>query len=82
VKPWHVQRRERRTEEHEGKEAQAIGREYEKVTAARMAKSFFKETRLLVRETLPRAPQSPQKISLDAHQGKPVYDTGGRVHKS
>jgi hypothetical protein len=44
--------------------------------------SFFKETRVLVRETLSRAPQSPQKISPNAHQGNPVYDTGAWVHKS
>jgi hypothetical protein len=82
VKPWRVRQHERRTEEHEGKEAQAIGREYEKVTVARRVNSFFKETRVLVRETLPRAPQSPQKISPDAHQGNLVYDMGARVHKS
>jgi hypothetical protein len=44
----HSRRRGRRTEEHEGKEAQAIG---EKVTATRGVNSFFKETRVLVRET-------------------------------
>jgi hypothetical protein len=77
-----VRRRERRAEEHEGKGAQAIGRECEKVTAARGVNSFFKETKVLVRETLPRAPQSPQKISPNAHQGHPVYDIGARVHKS
>jgi hypothetical protein len=44
--------------------------------------SFFKETRVLVRETLSCAPQPPQKISPDTHQGNPVYDTGARVHKS
>jgi hypothetical protein len=64
-----VRRRERRTEEHEGKGAQAIGRECERVPAAPGEHPFFKETRVLVRETLPRAPQSPQKISPDAHQG-------------
>jgi hypothetical protein len=54
----------------------------ERVAATRGGESFFKETRVLVRETLPCAPQSPQKISPDAHQGNPVYDTGARVHKS
>jgi hypothetical protein len=77
-----VRRRERRAEEHEGKEAQTIGRECEKVTAARGVISFLKETRVLVRETLPRAPQSLQKISPDAHQGNLAYDMGARVHKS
>jgi hypothetical protein len=52
-------RRQRGTKEHEGREAQAIGRECEKVTAAHGVNSFFKETRVLVRETLSRAPQSP-----------------------
>jgi hypothetical protein len=75
-------RRQRGAEEHKGREEQSIGREYEKVTAARGVNSFFKETRVLVRETLSRAPQSPQKVSLDVHQGNPVYDTGAWVHKS
>jgi hypothetical protein len=74
--------RQRGAEEHDGREAQAIGRECKKVTAARGVNSFFKETRVLVRETLLRAPQSPQKISPNVHQGNPVYDTGARVHKS
>jgi hypothetical protein len=43
---------------------------------------LFQETRVLVRETLSRAPQSPQKISPDVHQGNPVYEMGTRVHKS
>jgi hypothetical protein len=73
AKPWRVRQRERSAEEHEGKEAQAIGRECEKVTAARRVISFFKETRVLIRETLPRAPQ---------FQGNLVYDTRARVHKS
>jgi hypothetical protein len=72
----------RGTKENEGERMQSIGRECEKVTAARGVNSFFKETRVLVRETLSRAPQSPQKISPDAHQGNPVYDTGAWVHKS
>jgi hypothetical protein len=78
----HNRRRGRGTKEHEGERAQSIVRECEKVTAARGVNSFFKETRVLVRETLSRAPQSPQKILPDAHQGNPVYDTRGRVHKS
>jgi hypothetical protein len=78
----HSRRRGRGAKEHEGIRAQSIGRECEKVTAARGVNSFFTETRVLVRETLSRAPQSPQKSSPDAHQGNPVYDTGGRVHKS
>jgi hypothetical protein len=78
----HSRQRGHGTKEHEGERAQSIGRECEKVTAAHGVNSFFKETRVLVRETLSRAPQSPQKISPDAHQGNPVYDTGVRVHKS
>jgi hypothetical protein len=75
-------RRQRGTEEHEGEKAQLIGRKCERVTAARGGESFFKETRVLVRETLLCAPQSPQKILSNAHHGDPVYDTGARVHKS
>jgi hypothetical protein len=78
----HSRRRGRGTKEHEGERAQAIGRECEKATAARGVNFFFKEIRVLVRETLSRAPQSPQKILPDAHQGNPVYDTGARVHTS
>jgi hypothetical protein len=34
-------------EEHEGERAQSIGRECERVTAARGGEPFFKETRVL-----------------------------------
>jgi hypothetical protein len=37
-----------------------------------------------LKETLPRAPQSPQEITRDRHldPGSPVYDMGAQVHKS
>jgi hypothetical protein len=64
-----VRRRERGTEEHEGKGVQAIGRECEKVTAARGVNPFSRKPESLFRETLPRALELPQEISPDAHIG-------------
>jgi hypothetical protein len=43
----HSRRRRRGTKEHEGERAQSIGRECERVTAARRGEPFFKETRVL-----------------------------------
>jgi hypothetical protein len=69
VKPWRVRRRGRGTEEHEGKGAQPIGRECEKVTAARGVNSFSRKHESFFRETLPRAPEMPQEIPFDEHLG-------------
>jgi hypothetical protein len=60
---------QRGTEEHEGRRAQSIGRECERVTAARGGEPFFKETRVLAQGTLPCAPQSPQEITREGHLG-------------
>jgi hypothetical protein len=62
-------RRGCRAEEHEGKEAQSIGRKYEKVTAARGVNPFSRKPESLFRETLPRAPESLQEIPLDGYLG-------------
>jgi hypothetical protein len=47
----------------------SIGRECEKVTAARRVNPFSRKPESLFRETLPRVPESPQEISFDGHQG-------------
>jgi hypothetical protein len=48
---------------------QSIGRECEKVTAARGVNPFSMKPESLFRETLPRAPESPQEIPLDGYLG-------------
>jgi hypothetical protein len=47
----------------------AIGREYEKVTAACGVNPFSRKHESLFGETLPRFPKAPQEIPLDAHLG-------------
>jgi hypothetical protein len=69
VKPWCVRRRGRGTEEHEGKGAQAIGRECEKVTVACEVNPFSRKPESLFRVTLPSAPESPPEIPPDVHLG-------------
>jgi hypothetical protein len=64
-----VRRRGRGAEEHKGKGAQAIGRECEMVPAARGVNPFSRKRESLFRETLLRAPESPQEISLDGYLG-------------
>jgi hypothetical protein len=70
--------------ELEGERAQSIGRECKRVTTARGGEPFSRKPESSLKETLPRAPQSPQEITSDGHldPGSPVYDTGVRVHKS
>jgi hypothetical protein len=62
-------RRQRGAEEHEGEEAQSIGRECERVTTTREVKPFSRKPESSFRETLPRAPQSPQEITRGGHLG-------------
>jgi hypothetical protein len=64
-----VRQHGRGTEEHEGKGAQPIGRECEKVTAARGVNPCPRKPESLFRETLPRASESPQEIPIDGHLG-------------
>jgi hypothetical protein len=84
VKPWRVRRRERGAEEHEGKGAQAIGRECERVPAARGVNPFSRKPESLLGKPF-RAPLNRHRKSRPTRtkdQGNPVYDTRSRVHRS
>jgi hypothetical protein len=79
-----VRRRGRRTEEHESKGAHAIGRECERVPAARGVNPFLRKPESLLRKPF-RAPLNRRRKprpTRTKNQGNPVYDTGARVHKS
>jgi hypothetical protein len=79
-----VRRRERRAEEHEGKGAQAIGRECERVPATRGVNPFSRKPESLLGKPF-RAPLNHRKKfcpTCTKDQGNPVRDTGARVHKS
>jgi hypothetical protein len=72
-----VHRRGRGTEEYEGKGAQLIGRECEKVTAARGVNPFSGK---LSRAPLKRRKKYRSTGTLDP--GSLVCDTGAQVYKS
>jgi hypothetical protein len=79
-----VWRRERGAEEHEGKGAQAIGRECEKVTAAHGVNPFSRKPESLLGKPF-RAPLNRHRKSRPTgtkDHGSPVYDTRAWVHKS
>jgi hypothetical protein len=67
--PWRVRWRGRGAEKHEGKGAQPIGIECEKVTTARGVNPFSMKPESLFRETLLCAPELLQEILFDGHHG-------------
>jgi hypothetical protein len=70
--------------EHEGKGAQAIGREWEKVTAVRGVNPFSRKPESLLGKPF-RAPLNRRRKSRPTgtkDQGNPVCDMGAWVHKS
>jgi hypothetical protein len=79
-----VRRRERGAEEHEGKGAQVIGKEYERVPAAHGVKPFSRKPESLLgkpfRAPLNRRTKSRPMGTKD--QGNPVSDMGAQVHES
>jgi hypothetical protein len=72
--PWRVRRRGRRTEEHEGKGAQAIGRECERVPAARGVNPFSRKHESLLGK--------PFRVSLNRRRKSRLMRTKDQATQS